>query len=46
MVLGFCKYQSAPAPIKDAAPTLKPDWDVLLRDLEIATGILQKTFVR
>jgi hypothetical protein len=29
-----------------SAPTLKPDWDALLRDLEIATGTLQKTFVR
>ena len=29
-----------------STPTLKPDWDALLRDLESATGTLQKTFVR
>jgi iron(III) transport system substrate-binding protein len=29
-----------------SAPTLKPDWDELLQDLESATGALQKTFVR
>jgi hypothetical protein len=27
-------------------PTLKPDWDTLLRDLDEATAALQKVFIR
>ena len=27
-------------------PTLKPDWDALLKDLESTTAALQKTFLR
>jgi iron(III) transport system substrate-binding protein len=29
-----------------STPTLKPDWEALLRDLDSATGALQKTFFR